>query len=99
MAGPPLTEKTTALPVVTTFDDIIVNAGGKTSRIAKAAFQTASGRYPVSNVAGLPLPATAGAGARAFVTDATSVTFGAAVVGSGTHAVPVWTDGTGWFVG
>lgn len=99
MTGVPLTEKTTALPLSTTFDEVVVNAGGKTSRITKAAFLVASGRYPTSNVASLPVPATAGAGARAFVTDATSAVFGAAVVGSGANAVPVWTNGTGWFVG
>lgn len=39
------------------------------------------------------------AGERNFVSDATSNTFGAAVVGGGSYAVPVWHDGTGWKVG
>ena len=43
--------------------------------------------------------ATAGAGARAFVTDATVVTFGSAYVGGAANAVPVYSDGTGWFIG
>lgn len=47
-------------------------------------------------VANLPAPL---AGARAFVTNATSGTFGAAVVGGGAHVVPVYSDGAGWFVG
>lgn len=50
----------------------------------------------------LPAAATAGAGARAFVTDATLAAvgnFGAAYVGGGTHAVPIWSTGTGWFIG
>lgn len=55
----------------------------------------------VYSVAGTPLPAaaTAGMGARAFVSDATVNTFAAPYVGSGTFAVPVYSDGTGWFVG
>ena len=47
----------------------------------------------------IPAAATAGAGARAFVTDATVVTFGSAYVGGAANAVPVYSDGTGWFIG
>ncbi len=47
-------------------------------------------------VSGLP---TGHSGARAFVTDATSATFGAAVTGSGSNKVPVYHDGTSWLVG
>lgn len=50
-------------------------------------------------VAALPAAATAGAGARRFVSDATSATFGAAVSGGGANTVPVWSNGTGWLVG
>jgi hypothetical protein len=50
-------------------------------------------------VASLPAAATAGAGARAFVTDATSTTFNAAVVGGGSNNMPVFSNGTGWFIG
>ena len=50
-------------------------------------------------VANLPSAATAGAGARAHVTDATSTTFNAALVGGGANSVPVWSNGTAWFVG
>lgn len=50
-------------------------------------------------VANLPNAATAKQGARAFVTDATSATFNAAVVGGGANVVPVFSDGTGWKVG
>ena len=48
--------------------------------------------------AALP-PATYGAGARAFVTDASGPTFGATVVGGGAVKVPVYSDGTNWKVG
>lgn len=50
-------------------------------------------------VAGLPAAATAGAGARAFVTDATAPTFGATVAGAGAVPTPVYSDGTNWKVG
>jgi len=56
-------------------------------------------RTVATTVASLPSASSAGAGARAFVTDATSTTFGAAAAGSGTNAMPVWSNGTGWFIG
>jgi hypothetical protein len=43
--------------------------------------------------------ATAGVGARAFVTDALSPVFGSTVVGGGAVNVPVYSDGTNWKVG
>jgi hypothetical protein len=52
-----------------------------------------------TTVGALPAAATAGAGARAFVTDANSATFGDAAVGGGANAMPVWCNGTGWFIG
>ena len=50
-------------------------------------------------VANLPSAAESGSGARAFVSDATSPTFGATVVGGGAVKVPVYSDGTNWKVG
>jgi hypothetical protein len=53
-------------------------------------------------VATLPAAATAGAGARHFVTDSTvaaSGNFGAAVTGGGSNIVPVYSDGTSWRIG
>lgn len=50
----------------------------------------------------LPAAGTAGAGARAFVTDATvaaSGNFGATVTGGGANGVPVYSDGTNWRIG
>jgi hypothetical protein len=52
-----------------------------------------------TTVAALPSAATAGEGARAFVTDADSTTFNAAAVGGGSNKVPVFSNGTAWFVG
>jgi hypothetical protein len=58
----------------------------------------------VYSAAGTPLPAaaTAGIGARAFVSDCTAApatNFAVAYVSGGTHKSPVWSDGTGWFIG
>ena len=50
-------------------------------------------------VSGLPSAASVGAGARAFVTDATASTFATTVAGGGSINVPVYSDGTNWKVG
>jgi len=50
-------------------------------------------------VASLTAAATAGAGARAFVTDATATTFASVVAGGGANNVPVYCDGTDWRIG
>jgi hypothetical protein len=50
-------------------------------------------------VATLPTAATAGAGARAFVTDANATTFASIVAAGGANGVPVYSDGTNWRIG
>jgi hypothetical protein len=65
---------------------------------------TGSARLLVYNsgtttVAALPAAATAGASARAFVTDALAPVFGSAVVGGGAVSVPVYSTGAAWNVG
>lgn len=52
-----------------------------------------------TTVTSLPSAATAGAGARAFVTDATATTFLSTVAGGGANKVPVVSDGTNWLIG
>lgn len=52
-----------------------------------------------TTVAGLPAAATAGAGARAYVTDAVACTFLTAVTGTGSTKCPVVSDGTNWVGG
>jgi hypothetical protein len=47
----------------------------------------------------LPSAATAGAGARAFVTDANTFTFYNNVGNGGSNSVPVFSNGTNWLVG
>jgi hypothetical protein len=56
----------------------------------------AAGPYTVAT---LPSASTSGAGSRAFVNNALAPSFGATVVGGGTVAVPVYSDGTNWKVG
>lgn len=50
-------------------------------------------------VANLPSAATAGAGARAMVSDATATTFASTVAGGGANIVPCYSDGTNWKIG
>lgn len=50
-------------------------------------------------VAALPNAATAGVGARAFVTDANATTFNSTVAGGGANKVPVFSDGAAWKIG
>jgi len=50
-------------------------------------------------VANLPSAATAGAGARATVSDATATTFASTVAGGGANIVPVMSNGTNWIIG
>lgn len=58
------------------------------------------GYSPVAvTTANLPSPANAGLGAKAWVSDATSRTWGAAPTGGGGITVPVWTDGVTWYIG
>ena len=49
--------------------------------------------------ASLPAAATAGAGARGFITDANTTTFASQVSGGGANALPVFSNGTNWYVG
>jgi hypothetical protein len=50
-------------------------------------------------VATLPSAATAGTGARAFVTDANANTYNTVVAGGGSNSVPVFSTGTQWRIG
>lgn len=63
---------------------------------------TDSGIIPaltVYTVVTLPSAATSGVGARAFVSDALTPTFGSTVVTGGAVKTPVYSDGTNWKVG
>jgi len=47
----------------------------------------------------IPTASGVGAGSRAFVTDADSVTFGNLYTGGSGNAMPVWSNGTSWYIG
>lgn len=47
----------------------------------------------------LPSASTAGAGTRGFITNANTTTFGSQVTGGGANSVPVYSNGTNWYVG
>jgi hypothetical protein len=53
----------------------------------------------VYTVANLPSAVDSGAGARTFVSDALTPTFGATVVAGGAVTTPVYSNGTLWKVG
>ena len=73
--------------------------------IIKVASNTTSAGAIVTDpktVANLPSASTAGAGARAFVTDSNQTTtagIGTTVAGGGANNVPVYSDGTNWKIG
>lgn len=50
-------------------------------------------------VATLPAAATAGAGARAYVTDANATTYNSVVAAGGANTVPVVSNATNWLIG
>lgn len=80
----------------------VVGVGTGVAGDVSGTLRAAVVRTGTSLVAGLPAAATAGAGARAFVTDATvtwAAGIGTIVVGGGTNSVPVGSDGTNWRVG
>lgn len=56
-------------------------------------------KVPAVTVANLPSAATAGAGALAFVSDATNNNFHNIVAGGGSNFVPVYSDGVNWRIG
>lgn len=93
ITGSPITSAGTItidLPSTISLSGNITGGNLKTTGIVK------SGVFTTGTI---PSASSAGAGARAFVTDATLVTFGSAYVGGAGNAVPVWSNGTGWFIG
>lgn len=86
--------------------DAVVDTGSATTSIKLAingttAFTIKAGcsQSLVTTVAALPAAATAGNGARAFVSDANATTFQSIVAGGGANNVPVFSDGTNWRIG
>jgi hypothetical protein len=77
----------------------IVRDGAGIKFTGAAAGLTSHIKVPAVAVASLPVAATAGVGARAFVNDALSPVFGSAVANGGSAKVPVYSDGSAWYVG
>ena len=75
---------------LTTYSGNITAGNVTTTSIVK------TGVYTVSN---LPGASAVGAGARAFVTDANTITFGSAISGGAGNAMPVFSNGTTWLIG
>jgi hypothetical protein len=100
---------------ITSDGNIIVKSGAFSvtldntgNLITSGANGNISGAYVISaevvktvptTVGVLPLANTVGAGSRAFVTDANTVTFGSTIAGGAGNSVPVYSDGTDWRVG
>lgn len=86
---------------------LTIGVAGGGSILQKATFNSSGVfRSPILNTTiysadgtAIPSATTSGAGARAFVTDATASTFGTAYTSGGANKVPVYSDGTSWFIG
>jgi hypothetical protein len=84
--------------------ELIPNGGNSTIKLT-AAVITATGNVTALTMISTPVAyanLTAVVGARAFVNDGNLVAlgnFGAQVSGSGANTVPVWSDGTNWYIG
>jgi hypothetical protein len=76
--------------------------GNITANNISASNNITSNNYIKSKVfvsANIANPIGAGAGARSFVSDATSTTFGALYASGGANNVPVYSDGSAWRIG
>lgn len=80
------------------FPSLKRDGAGVSIRLADDSAATFIKHNPVT-VASLPAAATAGAGARMFVSDASAPVFGSAVAGGGAVTVPVYSTGSAWNVG
>jgi len=82
---------------------LFVGAGGNESVIAtlnySGVFNAPVLKSDVYTTTTLPSAVTAGMGARAFVTDATDTAFATLYTGGGDKKVPVYSDGTAWYIG
>jgi hypothetical protein len=77
----------------------VIGAGTGAAASLAGQFYGGTLRTAQTTVAGLPAAATAGAGARAFVTDANATTFLSVVAGGGANKVPVVSNGANWLIG
>jgi hypothetical protein len=96
-----------------TTKDIVFATGGFETGNVKARLYNSTGEFSVvGNILAngivktgvfvastIPTASSVGAGSRAFVTDADSLTFGNLYVGSAANAMPIWSNGTNWYIG
>jgi len=97
---------TTAGTITTAAQPNITSVGTLSSLIASGnitgqgyILATTAIRTTPTTVAALPAAATAGAGARSFVSDASDTAFNAVVAGGSANNIPVFSDGTTWRIG
>ena len=103
---------TGALTIITGSNGNIALAPNGTGIVTASSNVSATGNVTGGNIltagivkttaqtyATLPTAADAGAGARSFITDGNTATFGSQVIAGGANAVPVWSNGTNWYVG
>jgi hypothetical protein len=93
--------------------DIVFATGGYTQANIKARIIDTTSEFSVvgniltsgvfkSGVFGtgnIPTASSVGAGSRAFVIDADNVIFGNLYVGGAGNSMPVWSNGTNWYIG
>jgi hypothetical protein len=79
-----------------TYGNVISVAGNITGGNVLTGGAVKTGSFVTGTI---PTAAGVGAGARAFVTDADSITFGNLYVGGAANAMPVWSNGTSWYIG
>ena len=94
----------TGAPTPSVFGAVVYDATGTDKTMSfnsKGILDAPVLKSTVYSVAGTALPSavTRGAGARAFVSDATVNTFATAYTGGGANNVPVYSDGTVWRIG
>ena len=100
--GTPIASKAPNLPIAPvdyaqTYQDQLNNAFRLYFTQVDNVTQYTAAQTIIYKVASLP---TVGVmGRKAFVSDATSTSFGTTVVGGGTNPVPVFDNGTAWIIG
>jgi len=89
---------TLAANIVATFSNTNLTVTGNISATSGNVWAKYVRTTP-STVTGLGYANVAGAGARAFVTDANTITFNSVVSGGAGNNMPVFSDGTNWRIG
>ena len=97
-----LVNGTSNIGIPTSSGNAVISVGGTANVLTITSTGiTVSGIVKTTPLAvnALPSAATVGVGARAFVTDANTITFYSNVGNGGSNSVPVFSNGTNWLVG